>query len=104
MNVRPRGGTREDAEFAVHVESETAAWFTEAMRQRRYFFLFSYLAATVVGVPFFLASEELRGLSLFIVPLAALCIHFLARYMWQFLGPFFAQPRRTKDGSYRNSD
>ena len=90
MNVRLREGTREDSEFAVHVESETAVWFTKAMRQRRYFFLFSYRTASVIGTPFFLASEELRNLALFIVPVAALGVHFMARYMWKFLGPLYA--------------
>jgi hypothetical protein len=72
-------------------------WFAKAMRQRRNFFLFSYVTAAAIGLPYLIASDELRGLILFVLPLSALGVHFMAWYMWQFVGPYYAQLDKSKD-------
>jgi len=86
-----------------HGSRSPLLWFAKAMRQRRNFFLFSYVTAAAIGLPYLLASDELRGLILFVLPLSALCIHFMAWYMWQFFGPYYAQLGESKDRSDRNA-
>lgn len=86
-----------------HTSKSPILWFTKSMRQRRDFFLFSYVTAAVIGLPYLLASDELRGLALFVLPLSALGIHFTAWYMWQFFGPYYAQLDESESRSDRNA-
>lgn len=78
-------------------------WFAKVMRQRRNFFLFNYATAAVVGLPYLVASEEMRSFALFVIPVSALGVHFMAWYMWQFFGPYYAQLDEKERRGDRNA-